>query len=100
MHYYYKIREPYIVVDPIPTEPTVGDVRSLSDVNQTTSPDMGPQRLGRAIVRSGRIAHLTLSSPASIITTVDGPDATSDPNNLVAKYGSRWDETTFYRKEG
>lgn len=78
-----------------PVEPTVGDIRSLTDVDVTASPNMGPQYLGNISVKVSKTQIQTIDG---VVTTVASSYSDADPNNIVSKFGARWDDRTYYRR--
>lgn len=91
--YFYNRRGQSAPVEP--TEPTVGDIRSLTDVNETTSPNMGHQHIGCSVVKSSKKNVKTVEGK---ITTLTGHLSSCDPNNIVSKFGERFDDRKYYRR--
>ncbi len=71
------------------------DIRSLTDPDNVVPPTMGVQRLGAATVRGGR-AEFKYLTTAEQISDPDSPHPEFDPNNIVDKYDSRFDNRGYY----
>lgn len=72
------------------------DIRSLTDVDNDTGTDMGPQRLGKITFKQGRKQFGHKSGASTRISEAGGPNAAIDPNNIVDKFDERFNDPTYY----
>lgn len=68
---------------------------NVPDPDEVTPGDMGNQKLGRIVVRTGR-GKFGVQDDGAQITGQNGPLADEDPNNTVAKYDDRYTHITYY----